>query len=97
MLLKGWLATLLLYALAVFLSGGGHSYAAMILFFPFVMIVGSVFSPPPWLFLPILFSQIPVYLTVSRILLKNYRPGVRLLILLLTHAAAVIISFGIAG
>lgn len=59
--LAGVVVTLLLYLLGVLLSGGGHSYVAMMIFFPFLMIADFTLAPPPGLFLPALMIQYPLY------------------------------------
>jgi hypothetical protein len=91
----GAMVTLICYALGALLSGGGHSYFAMILFFPMVMLVDLAFSPPSWLFLPLLFSQFTIYIFIFQTILKKQELVIRCLILLGMHVTAVIICFGI--
>jgi hypothetical protein len=93
----GVAATLLLCVIGVLLSGGGHDYTAIILFFPFVMLFGSISSPPSWLFLPILFCQFPLYIIIYRARFMKPFGVMRLIILIAAHTVAIIICFMFGG
>lgn len=89
----GLLLTVLFYFLGAFLSGGGHSLAAMTLFFPYGLVAGLSLADGPFGFIEVVLIalQFPVY----ALILANVKGGWRwtaVLILLAAHVVAAVVG-----
>lgn len=92
--LIGILLTPLFYLLAALLSGGGHSIAAAVIFFPFAMLLGLSFKDLPFLVgVPVFFAQLPLYCLILRSAPDGITLAQRLIILVFVHIMAILVCF----
>ena len=71
--LLGLLVSVLLGVCGALFSAGGHNFALMMMFFPWAMMLGSLFSRSEWwwLFVVLGLLQFPIYCALPRIVGKQ--------------------------
>ena len=95
LLLLGVLATPLCWIAGAFMSGGGHSYAAMIIYFPWAMLLDLSFEGLPWwaVIAPVFAAQYPLYGFLFGYSIERRKVAPALTALAAAHLAAVAICF----
>ena len=96
-LIVGILLTPLFWLLGAFLSGGGHNYAMMVVFFPWGMLLDLSFEGLPWraVGMPVFAIQFPIYGFLLGYAQEKRRAVPLLGILLIVHILAVLVCFAI--
>jgi uncharacterized membrane protein len=65
--LLGLLVGVVLGVCGALFSAGGHNFALMMIFFPWAMLLGSLFTQLPWLpFVVLVLLQFPIYFSLPR-------------------------------
>jgi hypothetical protein len=93
-ILIGCLVTPILYLLAAFYSGGGHSLSSVIIAFPYGMVWGLIFKGIiEWPGLILLALQYPLYGLVIGIARVRNRSALYVLVLLILHGVVSALGF----
>lgn len=94
--LAGLMLSLPLYALGALLSGGGHTLATLLAFFPYGVVWGHLFGDTRWAFVAmiLLVIQLPLYATFAAGA-KGRLKALPLLFIFAAHTLGVLTGFSV--